>query len=297
MENCLSDVLLKYNEFSAEIKNSIVENSCIFLSEWEDILEKEQVAIIDNAKIVVDAWVVVYENHKQSAWDPIKLEEMTAWHKDFLKDEEQHKIDGHNFNVFDLLSRYFDLGIKETIHSKLIKFLLDSDETHGQGDLFLIKFLELLEIESPQKGIWHISAETEGRIDILLQRSEPQSVIIIENKAKWAGDQPNQLYRYWHSAIYSQTTQTDKEFYERKKDSFKIIYLPPTSAKQYEEQSITRPNDLDKELPLKVPIEIETKTFDDFIQKWLKNCIAALTPKNHRIREYMEQYKLLCKSL
>lgn len=48
---------------------------------------------------------------------------------------------------------------------------------------------------------WTVTAE-KGRVDILLKRTHPHSVIIIENKSNYANDQENQLYRYWHQEIY-----------------------------------------------------------------------------------------------
>jgi hypothetical protein len=218
----------------------------------------------------------------------------------YLIDSEQHRKDGHNFNIFELLRNEFDFRIQETMHSKLIKFLLDSNGSHGQGKRFLIEFLKQLNAYLPEEGVWHITAE-EGKIDVLLQRNEPESIIIIENKSNWACDQPNQLYRYWYNAIYLKTKEKTNEFYAQNKDRYQIIYLPPNNYKTYEEQSVRKPqDDLYNSyigLPDKVPVEVKILTFDSHIQDWLEMCKRILPETNHRIKEYITQYQILCKTL
>ena len=134
-------------------------------------------------------------------FDNTFFQEITNWYKAVLIDKKKHFREGHNFNVFHLFKEKFGFYIQETMHSRLLKFLLDAKETHGQGGLFLLKFLEILGIQSPETGTWQVTAEV-GRIDVLIERKEPQSIIVIENKSNWAPDQSNQLYRYWHQAIF-----------------------------------------------------------------------------------------------
>jgi hypothetical protein len=296
MEEKISTVLSVYQELSTNARNSAINNSRILLSEWDKILINDKAQIIDNNKIVIDTWCNIIEKYKTNFCSSEDIEKIVEWHQLYLDDKVQHSKDGHNFNIFTLLRDEFDFKIQETMHSKLIKFLLDPYATHGQGDKFLIKFLELLKVHKPEKGIWNITAE-QGKIDILLKRDEPKSIIIIENKSNWAGDQPNQLYRYWYNAIYLQTKKTDKKFYDRENDKYQIIYLPPNICKQYEEQSISKPkDDYYLGLPDIIPMEIITLTYDCEIQQWLNDCKKDLS-ENHRIREYISQYQLLCKTL
>ena len=246
--------------------------------------------------IINDNDIINYSDKFISSFEVSKWAE---WHKEFLEDEEKHKADGHNFNIFYLLRDEFGFHVQETMHSKLIKFLLDSHASHGQGNKFLVKFLELMKIENPTEGIWDITAE-QGKIDILLKREFPESIIIIENKSNWAGDQPNQLYRYWYEAVYSRTKQTgNDDFYLKNKSRYKIIYLAPNSYKAPTEQSMSKPVNLkDNNLPDKIPKGIiEPRTYDNDIQKWLDDCKKCLPETNQRIKEYISQYQMLCKIL
>src|SRR5207248_3128712 len=100
---------------------------------------------------------------------------------------------------FNALSRF---KINETAHSRIIGDLLNPLGSHGQGDLFLEPFLRFLEIPDPERGTWAITVET-GRVDIMLWREKPlRSAVIIEHKSNNAGDQPNQIYRYWYYQLY-----------------------------------------------------------------------------------------------
>jgi hypothetical protein len=198
-----------------------------------------------------------------------------------------------NFNTLKLFE------INEPLHSRLLAKLLNPKAEHGQGNKFLTEFLKLLEIQNPEEGIWHVTAET-GRIDVLLRRSFPESIIIIENKSNWAQDQQNQLYRYWYSEIFSRIKQTSTTFYEENKDKYKIIYLPPTEYKEPEPQSYSRPNHQawnKKELPEMMPIKFEIKSYKNFIVQWLENCLDTLPDENNRMTEYIKQYIEICKTL
>jgi len=260
---------------------------------WEDTYID---AIISTEKLYNS---IVNENDILSICDKyISMFEETIgveWYQEYLKDEENHKQDGHNFNVFYFLRDECDFNLHETVHSKLLKFLLNPYASHGQGNKFLVDFLTSLHIEKPDEGSWRVVTE-QGKIDILLERIHPKSVIIIENKSNWASDQSNQLYRYWHQAIYAKTREVCKDFYSKNNDRYQIIYLVPNAGKQLPEQSYLRPNDWDVNLPETIPMKIKTLFFNEFIQDWLEKCKQSLE-KNHRIREYIAQYQMLCKYL
>lgn len=145
------------------------------------------------------------------------------------------EISGENFNIFSILG----LQSSETrLHSKLINELLNPKGKHGQKDLFLKLFIEVLNekirenLESEANGftgVQIIDFKTEkastgievytgkindegtegGRIDILINDNHSHG-IIIENKI-WASDQSNQLLRYHN--------------YGKSKFKFHIIYL------------------------------------------------------------------------
>ncbi len=97
------------------------------------------------------------------------------------------------------LFRFFN--INENTLSKCLAFLLTTDETHGQGDLFLSRFYQL--IEKPEDyAVSHKTRVTTEytisggrRIDILIE--DKNELTGIENKP-WAVDQKDQLHDYAH---------------------------------------------------------------------------------------------------
>lgn len=115
------------------------------------------------------------------------------------KYEQFAKLSGENFNVFSVLG----LSSSENHYSLFIAELLSPKGSHGQGDLYLRLFINQLGLNSDFTNIEviaeHDTGEVStdysegGRIDIYI-KSTPKN-IIIENKI-YAGDQPNQLYRY-----------------------------------------------------------------------------------------------------
>lgn len=147
------------------------------------------------------------------------------------------EISGERFNIFSIL----DLQDSETrLHSKLINELLNPSGKHGQKDLFLKLFINVINSKisdkttadnskniSSQKitefktasakseiekhtGFKNEDSTEGGRIDILVNDYNKHG-IIIENKI-WAGDQENQLLRYHN-------------YGEKAFDLFHLIYL------------------------------------------------------------------------
>lgn len=226
------------------------------------------------------------------------VDKMHEWYNEFvIAEQERNETEGHLFNVFALWNRLS--GIGETLHSRLLHFLLSDDPMHGQKGKFLMKFLEMADIENPHEGTWYVTAET-GHVDVMLERKNPRSVIIIENKSNWAGDQSNQLYRYWYENMYAPEWEAHDDSH------YKIIYLSPSADKKFDDQTCCKPSkkwflekeqcDYDK-LPCKIPLEPVVWHFNDHIQKWLEQCIDALPETNQPLRNYLNQYKEYCKRL
>jgi len=225
------------------------------------------------------------------------VNDICRWYKDFvIAEQARNGVEGHLFNVFALWNRLS--GIGETLHSRLLHFLLSDDSMHGQKDKFLIKFLEMAGIENPNDGKWTVTAEC-GRVDIRIVRHNPHSVVVIENKSNRAEDQSNQLYRYWYENMYAPERTYDGSRY-------KIIYLSPSADKKFDDQTCCKPSkewffekgrcDYDQ-LPDKIPLKPEIWYFNDHIQKWLELCIDALAETNQPLRNYLNQYKEYCKKL
>lgn len=140
----------------------------------------------------------------------------------------ENTLIAENFNIFHIL----DVADYEvTTHSAMLRELLDSNGTHGQGNLFFIEFLSMLAEKGiiPKDDIKSYSTKTfddyiceaersvdTGRIDIIIERlaGDFPFCIIIENKV-WAEDQEKQIERYWQELEKKNLPDTQK----------KILYL------------------------------------------------------------------------
>jgi hypothetical protein len=205
--------------------------------------------------------------------------------------KEKNKEESYRHNLLSIFRP------SETMHSNLIAYLLNPLESHGQDKLFLIEFLKYLKISKPESGNWRVTAET-GRIDIMLKRNSPESVIIIENKSNNAGDQPNQIYRYWHQEMYLPNDEEKYRYTLDNKEHYRIIYLSPHEYKIPNEDTITKPsskwfNETYPDLPEKLKEDdVEIWHFHKQITEWLEICLSSndLSKNNHRLREYIKQY-------
>ena len=252
------------------------------VNDWSDVCIQERRLYYDRLKDVVDICLQHSNAKKQII--------------------EQHRQDGHLFNTFFLWNRF--TGISEPTHSRILHFLLSDDNLHGQGNLFLMELLKKLNIESPEMGQWIPSAEL-GRVDVRLVRQNPRSVVVIENKSNWAGDQPNQLYRYWYNNIHSCAEDCLPEFYQDN-DRFKIVYLVPNEIKQISNHSLLKPSidwfqGLSKEeyesLPDILPMTPIIWLFDTQINQWLQKCEDLLDVRNTPLRNFIKQYRTYCNEL
>jgi hypothetical protein len=121
-------------------------------------------------------------------------------------EELLHRHTGEQFNLFNII------GSCEATHSNLLAELLNPKGSHGQGGVFLRRFIDLI-VEtktcratipvlddyekvhvSTEYSIGNVTDESGGRIDILIREGiEPR--IIIENKI-YAVEQKHQVNRY-----------------------------------------------------------------------------------------------------
>ena len=140
--------------------------------------------------------------------------------EDFRIQREKTELhDSNRFNPFQFMQTD-EMGL-----SKIIAFLLDPKETHGQGDLFLNSFLKFINKRSflayDKVNIYlektTIVNDRYSRHDIFIEGwldSKIAWVISIENKLKGASDQDNQMNDY---AEYLSNFGTESYF---------LIYLP-----------------------------------------------------------------------
>ena len=145
--------------------------------------------------------------------------------------QEAKRTRGENFNIFNVL------GVTTSevrLHSAFIAELLNPYGDHGLGEKFLKFFIEeainknvadntiqcfkfdftSIKDVIVEKDIGPVKGEHGGRIDICIEDNNG-SYIIIENKI-YAGDQENQMKRYWNYAQKMCESDTNK---------YRLIYL------------------------------------------------------------------------
>ena len=131
---------------------------------------------------------------------------------------KKEKKEGKSFNVFSALDICSD---EVRLHSRLLAILLNPKANHGLENEFLKSFLTALGLPEDyithckeqivERPIGEVTETNGGRIDIILE--DRGHAVIIENKI-YAGDQPNQLLRYYNYGV--------KQFGE---NNFKLVYL------------------------------------------------------------------------
>lgn len=112
------------------------------------------------------------------------------------------------FNIFEAIG----MVRQEIRHSHFLSYLLDPNQNHGLGDLFLQRFLQkgvsqpfdhALPVNPIELGLFDLSGMIVQRewqnIDIFMQHDDHQIVVIIENKIG-TSEHSNQLQRYWRTA-------------------------------------------------------------------------------------------------
>ncbi|WP_026711517.1 PD-(D/E)XK nuclease family protein [Flavobacterium filum] len=202
------------------------------------------------------------------------------------KHEKMAEQTGTHFNIFDVLG----LRTKELIHSKFIGNLLNQKAKHGQKDIFLKLFIDVLKDKVKndnekkkilneflihkttlyvEKSIGQINEDKSkgGRVDILL--NDGKNFIVIENKI-YALDQEKQLVRY-------------RNHYE----NGVLLYLTLKGEKPSYKSS--RSELIDGEDFICISYEIE-------IKNWIEKCIKAMATKPV-VRETLHQYLYLIKTL
>ncbi len=147
-------------------------------------------------------------NHTASA---LSRDEAVAVLERFVVDnDELRELEAQigRFNVFDALG----VVRAEIRHSTFLRWLLDPNESHGQGALFLRAVLmdvlrstpaelrPLSPIDLDGVELRGVDVRTEwNRVDVLITCEEPAFVVAIENKID-SGEHSDQLSRY-HEAV------------------------------------------------------------------------------------------------
>ena len=206
--------------------------------------------------------------------------------------DELNRVASGNLNVFKMF------GVGETMHSHILANFLNPNANHGQKYLFLNIFLDLIGIQRFRDDEnWIVTAE-KGRIDILLKRSNPHSVVVIENKSNYAVDQSHQLYRYWYQEIYKPIKERQLAvdyILNPPSDFYQLIYLSPSYTKVASDNSLRKPSNWSGDLPSLVPLYPKFLFFSDFTVEWLERSLLQIPSENYRLREYILQYLELWK--
>ena len=197
--------------------------------------------------------------------------------------DEENARTGEAFNPLELIP------LKEITHSRILGGFLNPRGSHGQKSLFLECLLRYLGVPGKERDTWRITVE-EGHVDVMLIREEPRSVIIIEHKANDAGDQPNQLYRYWHQQVFlwdRGLNYQDPEVRQR----FRIIYLPTDEGKSPAQHSLQRPDgwELINPEPV-VPLPCETIAFSELVALFHQQARPRIPATNARILAFLDFY-------
>lgn len=190
---------------------------------------------------------------------------------------------GEDFNVFTVLGLWSE---EVRLHSAMLAELLSPEGSHGCSDAFLEAFIKDVITEEVIKAmvdgtidLKHTIVTTEytvgginedatkgGRIDILLEFPN-RTGIIIENKI-YAGDQPNQLRRYYNFGT---------DYF----DNFILVYLT-LSGGEASQDSIGQG----------FKYNYEKRSYVTEIRRWLEHC-AAIAYDKPKVRETIIQYNHL----
>lgn len=194
------------------------------------------------------------------------------------KFNEEAKKTGENFNVFSILG----LTTNEVrTHTAFLKELLHPKGSHGQGDIFLKLFLEILKIEKFDLKDVEVYKEyatgfinddyTEGgNLDILIYNGQ-QQCIVIENKI-YAADQKNQLLRYYNFC---------KEKYPKNLPVLIYLTLDGRDPSMHSTDGLN--------------FELTKLSYQDDIINWLEKCLQINC--HSIVKETIQQYLHLIQSL
>lgn len=144
---------------------------------------------------------------QQSLTERQVLEELVVDNADLEKLESL--VD--QFNLFEAIG----MVQQEIRHSFFLKFLLDPNESHGMGDVFLKRLLQKvlsaaretpLPISLIDLDVWDMDETTVLRewnnIDILVLNTSNELAVIIENKI-YSDEHSDQLKRYWDTVRHN----------------------------------------------------------------------------------------------
>lgn len=191
------------------------------------------------------------------------------------------------FNVFTLTS---DIYYRENYHSDIINAFLNPQQNHGQGKLFLIVLIDMLNRQFSNKVrinkndyLDAVSKREEGKLDILISSDRSRHCIIIENKIHTAGDMPRQLPRYYDYMVNRGFTVDA------------ILYLPLQQTK-YPDTADWSQEDKEHILPILCHLPAYAKDgTTNLVDNWITPC--SIITNDIDCHSILRQYGNLIKSL
>ncbi|RBL90494.1 PDDEXK-like family protein [Chitinophaga flava] len=187
--------------------------------------------------------------------------------------KEIELLEAPRFSVFDYINA------DENKLSDIIADLLTPQGKHGQGNVFLLEFLKLINLENIDPGklrnvrreaSTRLINQTQRRMDILIEFNN--QAIMIENKP-WAADQYKQLSDY------------RDHLYREYRENFTIVYLASRDGGPSEE-SIPK-NELNELIEKSQFIQI---SFDKGLVAWIERCLEKCKPQN--VKHFLNDFKL-----
>lgn len=216
------------------------------------------------------------------------LKELAPLVKEYEKNKKQRTDTG--FNVFYLISDYY---YRETFHDDILYALLSPEEKHGEGNLLVHLFIDMINKckqligkkyyskASVKKQYGTNDGNERGRIDLLII-GENNHCIVIENKLNNAPDTPRQLPKY-RKALKQECYEIDA-----------YVYIPLDQNKEPDKSDWTEEEkkDIDQKLVVIPAFKISST---NLVDDWLKE--AKRNAKNEDARFIIKQYKTLLNNL
>lgn len=176
--------------------------------------------------------------------------------------QQESRQRGEQFNIFHACG----VNHYETRHSAILAEFLNPEGSHGQGDVYLKAFLDVVpfpfQFDTSTAKVTTEFPTADGRMDVLITNAKGQAVII-ENKI-YAGDQWEQLKRY--------NTFASRQYHA---GNYAILYLTLWGNEASEQSG--------------EGVDYTRISYRDTILKWLERCIP-ISAQKPLIRETMIQY-------
>ncbi len=216
------------------------------------------------------------------------IERFLKENADRLRRLGERKDASLGFNAFALVS---DTYYRENFHSDIIRAILDPHSGHGEGALFLQKFVDFISDEARTTGKTDLAdklrglvvddtvevTREEGRVDVKIKA--PGWTIIVENKINGAGDMERQIPRYIDDCR------------GKGENVVAVVYITASDKeKSFPSDDGWKPGDKGKVSPLLVHVVgfTETKSIRNMAEDWIGPC--ALAARGFHAKAILEQY-------